>query len=82
LQFANSVVVFPAVLALFRAFKINVTIPAVLLAAGTPLTFVVIVLLSKIKPELLEKHPAKVYLVKGVGTVLTFVAVLMMISGS
>lgn len=81
-MFASSVVVFPAVLALFRAFEINVTVPAVLLAAGTPLTFLVTVSLSKIKPELLEKHSAKVYFVKGVGTALTFGAVLLMIFSS
>lgn len=81
-MFISGLVVFPAALAFFKAFETNVTVPAVLLAVGTPLTFVATVSLSKIRPELLEKHPAKVYLVKGIGTMLTFVAVLLMVLGS
>lgn len=62
---------FVAALSLFRAFQENVTISGILSLLTGPLTFLVVVALSRWKPEFLEHHPAKVYIVRGAGVILT-----------
>lgn len=68
---------FVAALSLFRAFQENVTISGVLSLLTGPITFLIVVALSRRKPEFLEHHSAKVYAIRSVGVVLTLVGAIL-----
>ena len=55
---------------LFTAFKTNLTIPGTIAMLDAPIIFIVSILASKFFPQLLEHHPAKVYLVRSLGLII------------
>lgn len=55
---------------MFTAFQTNVTISSVLGLLSAPLVFILSVFASIFKPDLLEHHTKKVYLVRGIGILL------------
>lgn len=77
-MFAVNAVSFIAALSLFRAFQENVTLSGVLSLLTGPITFLIAITLSKIRPGLLEHHTGKVYLIRGLGTGLTLLGAIML----
>lgn len=59
---------------LFTAFEANLTITAALALLTAPLVFVLTVIGSAFKPQLLEHHSAKIYALRGAGVLLIFLA--------
>lgn len=55
------------VIALFEAFKVNLTVSSVLGFLSAPTVFVISVISSVFAPKLLEHHTRRVYIVRGVG---------------
>lgn len=55
------------VIALFSAFAVNLTISSVIGLLSAPLVFVISLIASRVSPQLLEHHTAKVYAVRAVG---------------
>lgn len=68
---------FIAHLFLFNAFSFNITLTQPLAMFGSLFTFLISVGLSRIKPEFLEHHTAKVYLLRGLGIILMLSAAIM-----
>lgn len=61
---------FIAVISLFAAFQTNLTISSTIGLLSSPIILGITILASRFRPELLEHHPLKVYLVRGVGVFL------------
>lgn len=55
---------------LFAAFETNLTISSAISLLTAPIVLAISIFLSKFRPELLEHHAARVYLVRAVGVVL------------
>lgn len=67
----TNAVTFIGAAALFRAFAENVTLTAAISLLSGPITFIITLVASKVKPELLEHHTGLVYGIRGVGIILT-----------
>jgi len=52
---------------LFTAFMFNITISSILSLLASPIVFVLAVIASIVKPNLLEHHSLRVYIVRGIG---------------
>lgn len=61
--------------ALFRAFQDNLAISSTIGLMASPIVFVIAVVLSTLKPELLEHHTRKVYAIRAVGVILILIGV-------
>lgn len=68
--FAASFFTFIGVIFLFTAFKTNLTISSALSLLTAPIVLILTIIASIFRPELLEHHTAKVYLVRGAGIIL------------
>lgn len=77
-MFAINAVSFIAALSLFRAFQENVTLSGAISLLTGPMTFLIAITLSKIRPGLLEHHTEKAYLIRGLGTGLTLLGAVML----
>ena len=66
-MFLTSTIIGAGVVSLFTAFSQNLTISSLLGLLSAPIVFVVSVIASRFYPQLLENHPPKVYLVRGIG---------------
>lgn len=55
---------------LFRAFQENLTISSSIALMSSPIVLGITILASQFRPELLEHHSLKVYLVRGIGVLL------------
>lgn len=66
-------------LALFTAFQTNVTISSALALLTSPIVFVLTFFSSIFKPNLLEHHPPRVYLVRAIGVGLVLIGALNLI---
>jgi len=55
---------------IFTAFMTNLTISSVLSLLTSPIVFIVTIIASIFRPNLLEHHPLKVYLIRGLGIAL------------
>lgn len=55
------------VIALFKAFSVNLTISSVIGLLSAPIVFVVSLIASRFSPTFLEHHPTKVYVIRGIG---------------
>lgn len=55
---------------LFTAFMFNITISSVLSLLTSPIVFVLAIIASIVRPNLLEHHTRKVYVVRGIGLLL------------
>lgn len=67
----TNAVTFVGAAALFRAFAENVTLSGAISLLSGPITFIITLVASKVKPELLEHHTGLVYGIRGVGILLT-----------
>jgi len=54
---------------LFKAFEQNLTISSTISFMSSPIVFMISIIASRFKPELLEHHNAKIYLVRALGVV-------------
>lgn len=68
---------FVGTVALFTAFSYNVTLAQPIGMFGSLFTLIISALLSTIKPEFLEHHPARVYVTRAIGVVLMLFAAIM-----
>ena len=62
--------------AAYEAFKENVGISSIIISL--PLSLILIIILSRYKPDLLEKHTAKVYTIRFIATLIMIVSALML----
>lgn len=67
---------FIGVASLFAAFQTNLTISSAISLLTAPIVLLISVFLSKFRPEFLEHHTAKVYLLRGLGVALILFAAL------
>lgn len=72
---------FSAIISMYYAFLSNVTISQALGMFGSLFTFLIVIFASRFYPKWLEHHPIKVYLVRGIGTVLMVFAAVMISLG-
>lgn len=61
---------FIAVISLFAAFQTNLTISSAISLLSSPIILGITILASRFRPELLEHHTSRVYLVRGIGVLL------------
>lgn len=67
----TNAVTFIGAAALFRAFAENVTLSGAISLLSGPITFIITLVASKVKPGLLEHHTGLVYGIRGLGIFLT-----------
>lgn len=67
---------FIAVISIFAAFQTNLTISSAISLLSSPFILGITILASRFRPELLEHHVSKVYLVRGVGVLLILFGVM------
>lgn len=61
---------------LFKAFEQNLTISSTISLMSSPIVFIITVLASKFKPDLLEHHSIKIYAIRGIGLIFILFGVL------
>lgn len=61
---------------LFKAFEQNLTISSTISLMSSPIVFIISVIASKFKPELLEHHTLKIYLIRAIGVVIILFSVI------
>src|SRR3990167_6762247 len=67
LMFVVNAASFVGAASLFKAFETNITISGVISLLSSPVIFLIAIIFSKIRPELLEHHTRKIYFIRGVG---------------
>lgn len=60
---------------LFKAFEQNLTISSTISLMSSPIVFIISIFASRFKPELLEHHDAKIYLIRALGVIIIFIGV-------
>ena len=60
---------------LYAAYQTNVTVSTILSLLTAPVVLVVSMILSRYKPEFLEHHPLKIYLIRAVGIAIVLLGV-------
>ena len=77
----SSYIVGIGVVALFEAFKQNLTISSVVGLLSAPIVFVISIIASRFSPKFLEHHTTKVYLIRGIGMLIILLGVYKITTG-
>lgn len=73
-MFLSIFIVGVGIISLFKAFAENLTISSILGLLSAPMVFMISLAASRLSPELLEHHPAQVYLIRGAGLLVILLA--------